>query len=103
MQSSVEQELQFGGNPSPQSIIDLVKHARNPSNSTARAISETYCPPASAKHVTCHLSFKGKKVRNTGSFTNTNLHVVASFNISPIQQNEKVRIKCSTIILQSQF
>jgi len=62
MQSSVEQELQFVGKPSPQSIVDFVKHARKPNNSTARAISETNCPPASAKHVTCHsMDKQGKK------------------------------------------
>lgn len=54
MQWSVEQELQVRGKPSPQSIVDFVKHARKPNNSTARAISETNCPPASAKHVTCY-------------------------------------------------
>ena len=65
MQSSVEQQLQFGGKPSPQSIVDFVKHALKPNNSTARAISETNCPPASAKHVTCHSMTKEGKVMHS--------------------------------------
>jgi hypothetical protein len=65
MQSSVEKQLQFGGKPSPQSIVDFVKHALKPNNSTARAISETNCPPASAKHVTCHSMTKEGKVMHS--------------------------------------
>jgi hypothetical protein len=79
MQSPVEHELQFGGKPSPQSIVDCVKHARKPNNSTARAISETNCPPASAKHVTYHHSM----IKGGGKGLGILQHLqVASFRLS---------------------
>jgi hypothetical protein len=87
MQSSVEQELQFGGNPSPQSIVDFVKHARNPSNSTARAISETYCPPASAKHVTCHLMTKEKSSGVLGQWKSSR---------GKMTKEKKVQVSCDS-------
>ena len=52
MHSSVVLVTHDAGKPSPASMVDWAKHARKPSNSTALAIPDTCCPPASAKHVT---------------------------------------------------